>query len=641
MYLKIQIMTVPTDRQMAADSPRIFASFAQKIAGIILILLLVSLIALVFSWYTTSIARVDDSYITQQNLTDQVLKQSIVWIDRGISLYEGQFVPDLKKAMEIYQEEYRNTGGDVSKLNLSELKRRITNELGNDYDLYLIDTEGVVIKTTFKDDLGLDFRKYPDFFQKITEIRLKATFIPDRTVKGFAPGAPFRKFAYMGTPDGAYLLEISRTFDKLLPGDSGASYKELIHSLPKINQYITSTELYNSKYEVVSHFSSDGIHVSPNPDIVSELIRVFENKEDRFRIDPVSGDHIRYTFLPVSEIEAPSAREMNLIARTIYSNQMIEEEKIELTFILLIFLLVIVLIAYIGAQAGSRYLSRPINQIVEDIEIIAAGDLDHPVRDSGSSEFRHIENSVNTLVKNLKGNIADLKNREEELLDELAKRWRAEEDYRRLFESAHDAIFILEGNTIVQCNIAATELCGHDSDMVIGREIHEISPSRQPDGSYSDQKFSEIISQVIKEERDSCEWVFIRPDGSYVITEAQMSAVFSDDVILIMGIFRDVTNIREMERREALAVSQIEENLVQLAAINDQIRNPLSVIAVLNELEGGQHEEKIHDQIKVIDSLINEVDRSFVSTDKVRLFLTKHYGINDTRCKGRETEDRR
>ena len=626
---------------MAADSPRFFASFAQKIAGIILILLLVSLIALVFSWYSTSITRVDDNYINHQNLTDQVLKQSIVWIDRGISLYEGQFVPDLKTAMEINQQEYNKTGGNTSKLNLTEIKTRIAHELGNDYDLYLIDTEGVVIKTTFKDDIGLDFKKYPEFFKEITETRLNKTFIPDRTVKGFAPGAPFRKFAYMGTRDGEYLLEISRRFDKLLPGSSGASYKELIHSLPKINPYIISTELYNSRYEVVSHFSPNGTQVTPNPDIVSELIRVFQSKEDNFRIDPVSGDHIRYTFLPVSEIQAPSAREMHLIARTAYSNEKIEQEKVELTIILFIFLLVTALIAYIGAKAGSRYLSRPINQIVEDIEIIAAGDLDHPVRDSGSSEFRHIENSVNLLVRNLKGNISDLKNREEELLEELAKRWRAEENYRRLFESAHDAILILERNTIIQCNFAATELCGRDADRVTGREIHEISPSRQPDGSHSDQKFLEIISQVIKEERDSCEWVFIRPDGSSVITEAHMSAVFSDEVILIMGIFRDVTNLREMEQREALAVSQIEENLVQLAAINDQIRNPLSVIAVLNELEGGDHEEKIHDQIRVIDSLINEVDRRFVSTDKVRLFLTKHYGINDTRNNEPDKEGQR
>ena len=61
--------------------------------------------------------------------------------------------------------------------------------------------------------------------------------------------------------------------------------------------------------------------------------------------------------------------------------------------------------------------------------------------------------------------------------------------------------------------------------------------------------------------------------------------------------------------------------------INDQIRNPLSSIAVLNELQGGQHEDKIFDQIRTIDELINEIDNSFVKTDKIRLFLVKHYGI--------------
>ena len=120
----------------------------------------------------------------------------------------------------------------------------------------------------------------------------------------------------------------------------------------------------------------------------------------------------------------------------------------------------------------------------------------------------------------------------------------------------------------------------------------------------------------------------MKKDGTALKTEAQCSAVLSGDNILVMIIFRDVTELFEMRKREITAIAQIEENLVRLAAINDQIRNPLASITILNELQGGEHEEKIYEQIMTIDALINEVDKNFVKTDKVRLFLTKHYGIN-------------
>ena len=132
-----------------------------------------------------------------------------------------------------------------------------------------------------------------------------------------------------------------------------------------------------------------------------------------------------------------------------------------------------------------------------------------------------------------------------------------------------------------------------------------------------------MVNSVIK-------WDFIKSDGKILNTEAHCGSVLSDDDypghVHIQGCYRIIRD----ERRESTAISQIDENLVKLAAINDQIRNPLSSIAVLNELQGGEYEDRIFEQIGVIDDLINEVDRSFVKTDKVRLFLMKHYGIHHT-----------
>ncbi|HOL42078.1 MAG TPA: HAMP domain-containing protein, partial [Methanospirillum sp.] len=570
---------------------------------------------------------IDEEFENRQNLTDQILQQSVIWIDRGISLYELQYIPSLEKAMKIYRTAYEKSGGDITQINLSALKIILDSQLDGEYNLYLVNADGLVVKTTFPDDIGLDFKMWPKFYTYVSQIRKNGTFVPDRMVRGYAKNAPFRKFAYMGTGDGRYLLEISRSFNQLLPSASNASYKELIHNLPGINTDIRSIELYNSRYEPVSRYSVQDNGSMPKADVISKIIRTFKDHTNFEEIDPVTGDVVRYTHLPISDTSSPSASEMYLAARTVYSTEGRDQKKLTLTLIFGGFLLLTAIIAAGGAIAGSRYLSRPIDRIVEDIEHIAAGDLDYRIRPTGSSEFRQIERAINRLVTNLKDTISNLQTREEELLQELGKRWKAEENYQRLFESANEAIFILKGNRIAGCNNAATRLIGRNINEIVGKELHEFSSAFQPDGRESHVASQDIIRRVAQGELSVLQWDFLNKDGKIVKTEAKCSAILSGDDVLIMIIFHDVTELLEMRKREITAIAQIEENLVKLAAINDQIRNPLAAITILNEMQGGQYEEKILEQIRIIDDLINEVDKNFMNTDKVRLFLTKHYGI--------------
>ncbi len=150
---------------MSNKSSSVFFSFSRKLTAVILIFLLISLSALVIVWYSGTLSDLDGEFINRQNLTDQILKQSIIWIDRGISLYELQYVPSLKEAMEMYQDAYKKTGENVTKLDLYALKKEVDAELNGDFDFYLVDKEGQVLKSTFKDDISLDFKYGQNFLQ--------------------------------------------------------------------------------------------------------------------------------------------------------------------------------------------------------------------------------------------------------------------------------------------------------------------------------------------------------------------------------------------------------------------------------------------------------------------------------------------
>ncbi|WP_052418837.1 cache domain-containing protein [Methanolacinia paynteri] len=84
----------------------------------------------------------------------------------------------------------------------------------------------------------------------------------------------------------------------------------------------------------------------------------------------------------------------------------------------------------------------------------------------------------------------------------------------------------------------------------------------------------------------------------------------------------------EMERQIANAVVQIEENMGQLAILNDEIRNPLTVIVVNAELAPEENGEPILNQAYEIDRIVRQLDREWLSSEKVWSFLRRYYGID-------------
>jgi sensor domain CHASE-containing protein len=79
----------------------------------------------------------------------------------------------------------------------------------------------------------------------------------------------------------------------------------------------------------------------------------------------------------------------------------------------------------------------------------------------------------------------------------------------------------------------------------------------------------------------------------------------------------------EVQKREAY--EQIEKNIEQFAILGDHIRNPLAVIVGLADLTEGAASVKILGQAKMIDAIIDQLDRGWIESEKVREFLRRYY----------------
>jgi hypothetical protein len=95
------------------------------------------------------------------------------------------------------------------------------------------------------------------------------------------------------------------------------------------------------------------------------------------------------------------------------------------------------------------------------------------------------------------------------------------------------------------------------------------------------------------------------------------------NILWIDGILEDITAGYQLEELRWKAFGQIEKNMEQFAILNDQIRNPLSIILMCNSENITPYKELVENQVKNIDDIINKLDKGFLESEKVRAYLKK------------------
>jgi PAS domain S-box-containing protein len=198
----------------------------------------------------------------------------------------------------------------------------------------------------------------------------------------------------------------------------------------------------------------------------------------------------------------------------------------------------------------------------------------------------------------------------------------SETRYRRIAEGSDHLILIISHDlTIEYANQAGSAMIGTSPEKLAGQGLSEvISPDDFPD-------VHACVLSALDESSAVRNRIRLHLSGNEYWFDATFTAIPGpDDTMQVLWIARDISDLVQIQKAiEIEGIQQIEKNMEQFQILNDQIRNPLTIIAsIVSEMEIPEA-ETIQEQVKKIDDLVTRLDKGWIESNKVRAFLMRHF----------------
>lgn len=307
----------------------------------------------------------------------------------------------------------------------------IKDEIGmtNRQDIYIIDTNGVIVNTSYPPDLGLDFFSRGEFFIKhFNEVWSRQEFMEDRISIEGATRLP-KKYTYQSTKDTMYVVELGMyneaaiiLVDHLI---------EKLNSMPEKYSDIDSVTLYFG----TTYFMNYQMHPMRSNHF-EQAIHTLETKESTKVIEEANG------FVYTTEFHFLNMEKAHLhdgyVLRVIHNDEKIQELLWSEVKTFLLNLLLFTLPIFLLILWRAKSLSKPISELVKKIDAIQANkSMDERVPLVGNNEVTELGIHFNSMVAELQASYQTL---EQKVIDRTKEVVAQKEIIEEVYHEIQDSI---------------------------------------------------------------------------------------------------------------------------------------------------------------------------------------------------------
>ncbi len=574
--------------------------FKYLLMGILLFTIIVIVLTGIWIHYENSRTQLVENSDRLRGMTESYIDHSFQLIDAGLKLYDTAYNHDMEQAFPVVMAEYNRTGGDPALMDLEALKTDI-----GGMDVYIINDRCVIEYSTVPSDIGLDFAViYPDFCTYLHEIRNTSGFYPDRVVKDWSTET-LTKYSYMPTPDHRYIIEIGLRSEYFEGERKQPSYRLIVDQVKAYNPYLEEVLLFQKQKRLIGNTTYKR---TPEDNAMLDYI-LWENRTSQEVRDTSRG---RTVYWQVIDLRDPDyAADMSIFAKMTYNDALLSQQLTELSVLHALAGLLLISSGALIVVMVSRKISRPIEHLVDDVNKIASGDLDHPIRPVSGYEFSNLADSIRIMVDRLKEDIRKCEISEKRFID--------------LVQLLPQGVFETDAKgTITFANPAAFDLFGYvPEDLEQGITISDVIAPEDRIKAYM------ALQSILKGQKtEGSEYTGLRKDGTTFPIIVYTAAIVQDgrvtggrgtivDISRLKRIEEEIRALNlELERRVSQRTFELEDATREMEAftysVSHDLRAPLRAIDGYSFLLLTEARDHLGDQerhyIEVLRNSIRQMD---------------------------------
>jgi two-component system sensor histidine kinase ChiS len=374
-----------------AGRPRYFPLKYAIMAAFLLLVMPILVAMSLFNYFSVK-EDLQNAYSLLQQQSENSIVKSIQLIDSGLKILENLLNEDMKRTFVQFNAAYEEAGRNPAKMDLAALKLK----LGGKMDLYIIDMDGVVKYTTYQKDLNLNFKiKFPDFYQDVLRYIKQNEFIPGFITTEAQTGI-LRQFSYMPSADHKYLFELGLISDDFKDMMGDLDLLKVTDMLRTLNPSLDSVRIYTRN----GHLLGDS-NFKVDPEAQKIVAQAYQEKKGHQFADEVQRrqTHYLYTAADAGGGKADRGRVVELV----YNTRLIDESLQKKSEIYIIISVLAIALSILSTFLLAAWITGPIKQIVESVDIIAKGDLSYPIDNvSAKNELKLLKQSIIIMVSNMR-----------------------------------------------------------------------------------------------------------------------------------------------------------------------------------------------------------------------------------------------
>ncbi|MDO9493637.1 sensor domain-containing diguanylate cyclase [Acetobacterium sp.] len=446
---------------------------------------------------------------------------TIINTEKSYELVSTYYDDMMAESLQQFYAEYEARGGDVSAIDLEAIKQTFEDKL----DLYIIDENGVIIRTTFPSAMGIDFKTVPDFYQTLTALRLGHDPEISHVTTDLKTGE-LRKWGYIPTANHRYVLEVGISAGALSQYVTQLNYIDMEKTVKDNNPLIADIMIYDKNRIILGNGEAE-----TDPARIAIINMVIASGTDH----SIFGDNglLNQEYIYANTFPGGMNDSQKVIAITYNYDAIIRQINGTRISAMLVFLVYTVFSLLLIYFLVTRTLTEPLIRLTNRIKTVTGDNLDFEMPVTGTNEMGQLAQSFNDLSQKLKSTLVTKKYLE------------------NVIDSVGDILIIMDHDLKIRRINQYTRLfLGKPCDTIIGQPIAILF-----DISYSHSEIQEKLTTT--PHLQNLEGTIVKGGGQKTSVIASISA-FRDEDESVIGY---ILNAKDISKTKKILKKLEESNL--------------------------------------------------------------------------------